>query len=136
MSEPSNDIVEAEAIEAEARAAAEAVRTRRRVDALLARRAFTPAPIAEPPALLTTSALAKRLGISVATVRRWENPPSICVGDESSRRYDLAEVKAWLATRQPRATTPARKPVDTESVDLDSTTLRMAGLRAVNGGKR
>ena len=96
----------AAAVEAEAQAASDAVRARRRVDALLAERT-TPAvlPVAEPGHLLTALELAKRLGVSVAHVRRLD-PPSVCVGDAKTKRYDLGTVRAFLAEREPKATTP------------------------------
>jgi hypothetical protein len=87
-----------------------------------------PVDVAEPAALLTAARLAKRLSISVATVRRWENPPSVCVGDESSRRFDLDAVRAWLAQRAPKATTPAKREKD---VDVSS----VPGFH-LNGGGR
>ena len=79
----------------------------------------------EPARLLTRAQLAKRLGVSVATVNRLA-PPSVCVGDESSLRYDLDVVREWLAAREPKATTPAAK------TDVDvSGALARSGLRRI-----
>lgn len=89
-------------------------------------REAAPAPVAEQAALLTAGQLAKRLSVSVATIRRLD-PPSVCLGDESTRRYDLAEVRAFLAAREPKATTPAKRERD---VDV-SASLEAAGLRVV-----
>jgi len=89
-----------------------------RVVAALAARA------AEPAALLTRAQLARRLGVSVVHVTRLDLP-SVCLGDESTRRYDLAEVRAFLAAREPKATTPAKKA---DAIDVSSATAR-AGLR-------
>ena len=74
-----------DAIEAEAAAAAEAVRARRRVDLLLARDKIREAGAlpAVCAALLDRSALARALGISVAGVDRRcrEGLPSVLVGE-------------------------------------------------------
>lgn len=88
------------------------------------REASPPAHAAEPIALLTASVLAKRLGVSVAHIRRLD-PPAVIVGDASSKRYDLEVVRAFLAEREPKATTPARRERD---VDVSSTIAR-AGIR-------
>ena len=90
-----------------------------------------PPPSVEPTALLTAAQLAKRLGISTATVRRLE-PPAVIVGDAASKRYDLAEVRAFLAAREPKATTPAKREAD---VDV-SGALAAAGIRHSAGGGR
>ena len=122
----------AAAIEVEAEAAAAAVRARRHVDALLAEHERPTAP-AEQPTLLGAAELAKRLGVSVAHVRRLD-PPHVVVGDESTRRYDLDTVRGWLFEREPKATTPARKTT-TDAVDVGAI-LSRGGLRAVAGSSR
>jgi phage terminase Nu1 subunit (DNA packaging protein) len=50
---------------------------------------------------LTRQQLCAELTVSESTVRRWEQDglPYIPVG-KKSKRYDLAEVKAWLRTNQ------------------------------------
>lgn len=94
-------------------------------------REAAPPPSVEPTALLTAGQLAKRLGISVATVRRLE-PPAVVVGDASTKRYDLAEVRAFLAAREPKATTPTRREPE---IDV-SGALAAAGIRRAAGGGR
>jgi hypothetical protein len=86
-------------------------------------REATPA-VKPDPSLLSAGQLAKRLGVSVATVRRLD-PPHAVVG--VSRRYDLDIVKAWLAEREPKATTPITK-TKTDDVDV-SGAIERAGMR-------
>lgn len=91
------------------------------------------APKREPldPKLLTGAELARVLGISRATLRRLD-PPNVIVGDAGSRRFDLRQVKAWLAERDPKPTTPPRRVPDVEVDDV----LKNAGLRVMNGAGR
>jgi hypothetical protein len=86
--------------------------------------AIAPAAPVEQPKLLARAELARRLGVSIAHVTRLD-PPAVVVGDASTKRYDLDEVRAWLAARKPQATTPVKKPVD---VDV-SGSLAAAGLK-------
>ena len=88
------------------------------------REAAPPAHAEEPATLLTASELAKRLGVSVAHIRRLD-PPAIIVGDASTKRYDLDAVRAFLGERPPKATTPRKK---TEEADV-SGSLARAGFR-------
>ena len=85
------------------------------------------------PALLTRRELATALRVSAATIDRL-GPPDVCVGDAASRRYDLAAVRAFLAEREPKPTTPARRVSAADDVDVSNLTAR-AGLRAVRGGR-
>lgn len=87
---------------------------------------------AQPASLLTAGELAKALGVSVATVRRLD-VPAVIVGDASSKRFDLAAVRAFLARREPKATTPAKRSA-VDDVDVDGA-VRRGGLRAVGGGR-
>jgi len=54
--------------------------------------------------LIGVKDLAKLLGISIITCRRWENngnlPPSIRLGATNHRRWNLAEVQSHLAARR------------------------------------
>lgn len=90
------------------------------------REAAPPVHAEEPTALLTASALAKRLGVSVAHIRRLD-PPAVIVGDASSKRYDLDAVRAFLQAREPKATTPLKK---TEDVDVSGSLARANFRRA------
>lgn len=86
-----------------------------------------PAAPQEPPRLLSKTDLAKRLGISRSTVDRLTReglPVAAHVGD--SRRYDLPECRAWLASRGKRPTRAKIKMSD----DIDvSDIAAAAGLR-------
>jgi hypothetical protein len=88
------------------------------------REAAPPAHPPEPASLLTASDLAKRLGVSVAHVRRLD-PPAVIVGDATTKRFDLDAVRAWLADREPKPTTPAKRE---PTVDVAGSLAR-AGLR-------
>jgi hypothetical protein len=94
--------------------------------AILREAQAVPAAIAEPR-LRTAGETAKLLGVSVVHLRRLD-PPSVCVGDEKTRRYDLDAVRVWLAERAPKATTPAKRDKD---VDVSS----VAGFH-LNGGAK
>lgn len=76
------------------------------------------------PELLTRAELARRLRVSIAHVTRLD-PPGVCVGDTSTKRFDLEAVREWLRTREPKPTTP---PVRKSDVDVTSA-LAAAGLR-------
>lgn len=59
--------------------------------------------------LITTKAVAQRLGVSVATVNRWAiqnvlEPALTLPGDTGARLYRTADVDAYKATRETRAT--------------------------------
>jgi hypothetical protein len=92
-------------------------------------RAELPAAV-EPPRMLTAAELGKRLGISTATIRRLD-PPCVVVGDARSRRFDLDEVRSWLAARTPAPTTPATAARREPDLDVGAS-LRGAGLRVVS----
>ena len=94
----------------------------RAVDRALA--ALTARP-GEPTPFLTAAQLAKRIGVSVAHVRRLD-PPHVIVGDAKTKRYDLDAVRAWLTEREPAPTTPKKTEPD---VDVSGITAA-AGLRA------
>lgn len=81
-----------------------------------------------PLGMLTRRDLARRLGVSQTHVSRLaaEGMPSLVVGDESTRRYDLDAVRAWLAERAPKATTPAKDPVNVDAI------ASRAGLKRVS----
>lgn len=68
-----------------------------------------PAP-AEPPRRLKKSELAQHLGVSTVQVDRLdrEGQPFIRIGD--AKRYDLAEVLAWHASRTSSKPAPAPAP--------------------------
>ena len=92
-------------------------------------RAALPAPNLDSHTLLTSGELAKRLAVCVATIRRLD-PPHTIVGDSSTKRYDIDVVRAWLAQRQPRPTTPATT-TRSKNVDVDDV-LANAGLHRVS----
>ena len=54
-----------------------------------------------PDRLLNEHAVARRLAVSVASVRRWrmlhQGPPFVKIG--ASVRYDAQELSGWLRTR-------------------------------------
>lgn len=109
---------EAEAFEKEAEVAllrAEAVRLRAAEDARRRTLAIAVAP--DVPRLVTASELARRLDVSVATVRRLD-PPHEIVGDKSTRRYDVDTVRAWLRDREPAPTTPKKREAADADVDI------------------
>ena len=81
---------------------------------------------AEHPTLLTRAELAKGLRVSVATVTRLD-PPAVIVGDATTKRYDLAAVRAFLAEREPKPTTPAKRE---PTVDVTSSLSRARLRRA------
>jgi len=86
-------------------------------------------PRAEPAGLLTLSELAARLGVSAAHVRRLD-PPGLVVGDRKSKRFDLDEVRRWLAARDPKPTTPIKKAGYAKADDVDvSSVLAIANVR-------
>jgi hypothetical protein len=122
--------LEAEAYDHEAKAAtlrAEAVRAR----AVEQQHQCAPSIVKVEPMLLSPRDLARRLGVSVAHVRRLD-PPGVVVGDKSTKRYDLDEVRAWLRDREPRATTPVKKASAANDDDLDvSSAMTAAGLHRV-----
>lgn len=62
--------------------------------------------------LLSAAALAARLDVSIATVRRLDaaGQPRVMVGD--SARYDLAEVLAWHRSRDATPKPPTQKTGD------------------------
>jgi hypothetical protein len=123
--------LEAEAFECEAKAAtlrAEATRLR---DAEQRVQQRAPSVVIAEPRLLSASDLARRLGVSVAHVRRLD-PPGVIVGDKSTKRYDLAAVRAWLQEREPTPTTPAKK-IATHDNDVDVIdSLAKVGITKVN----
>ncbi len=123
--------LEAEAFECEAKAAtlrAEATRLR---DAEQRIQQRATAVEKHEPRLLSASDLARRLSVSVAHVRRLD-PPGVIVGDKSTKRYDLEEVRAWLQDREPTPTTPAKRipPPDNDVDVIDS--LAKVGITKVN----
>ena len=125
----------AAAIESEAAAAAEAVRARRRVDLLIARVDQTRTAAAEPLAtpLLSRAQLGRALATSVATIDRDTRVgmPCVLVGDR--RRYDLAEVRGWLASH-PKGARRRFHEAASDPIDV-SQLARAAGLRSVAGGQ-
>jgi hypothetical protein len=116
----------AQAIEAEAIAAAEAVRTRRRVDALLA--AQEPAAQREQRTTdLTTSECAALLGCAPVTLYpRSGIAPTRFVG--ASPRWDLDDARAKLEARGRKPTTPKKSTRVDRDVEVDDVVGR-AGLR-------
>jgi hypothetical protein len=109
-----------------------------RVQRALAARVDAPTAPASTPALLTTTQLAEHLGCSKAHVRRLdgEGLPSIVIGDVTSRRYDVSAVTAWLAARQPKATTPAPKATPANDADEDDVDGLLARATARRRGAR
>lgn len=93
----------------------------------------TPSPPAAP-SLVTKQELARTLSVSVTTIDRLvhDGMPHEAVG--SVRRFDLDACRTWLKTRGKKATTPAAKPPEEDSIDI-SRAVRRAGLRAVGGRK-
>jgi hypothetical protein len=89
-----------------------------------------PVAPAEPVGLVAKASAAKALGCSIATLDRLcaEGAPVHHVG--ASRRFDVAELRAWLDARGRKAT--KAKPSD--RVDVDRVLTR-AGLHAVGGGR-
>jgi excisionase family DNA binding protein len=89
----------------------------------------TPTPTPEPEGLLAKPRAAKALGVSVSTLDRLvkEGAPAHHVG--ARRRFDIAELRAWLASRGRKPTTP--KPSDRVDVSdvLVRSGLRIAGSR-------
>jgi excisionase family DNA binding protein len=95
----------------------------------------TPAPTPTPSAahaLITKKELANTLRVSVTKIDRLvhDGLPHETVG--SVRRFDLDACRAWLNMRGKKATTPAAKPPEEDSIDI-SRAVRRAGLRAVGG---
>jgi hypothetical protein len=89
-------------------------------------------PQAEP-ALFTKAQIARAIGVSVATIDRFdrEGAPHERVG--VSKRYDLARYREWLAGRGSVSTT--KTPRASNVIDLEAERLlERAGLRA--GGAR
>ncbi len=126
---PTSAELEALAFEHEAQAAtlrAEAVRTR--AAEVQQQQRERPSIVKVEPTLLSPRDLARRLGVSVAHIRRLD-PPGVVLGDKSTKRYDLDEVRAWLRDREPKATT-AKKKNTSGDADLDvSDVLSAAGLK-------
>ena len=127
-----------EAIENEARAAAEGVRAKRRTELLLAMiavevRAGVPTELKH----VTVAAYAASRSISKATVLRYidEGLPVIPVG--STVRVDPTAADEWRRARGRKPTTPESKKsrvVSESDVDV-SCALAAGGLRAINGGR-
>lgn len=120
----------AEALELEAEALMRRAAAARAQDLEAQRARMHAMPPHEDPGLLTLAQLAKRLNVSEAHVRRLD-PPSVIVGDKKTKRYDLDAVRRWLATREPKATTPIKKRsamVLADDIDVSSV-LTNAGLR-------
>lgn len=64
------------------------------------------------PALLTADELAAHLRVHVETVRRWRREGRIpSLGSGKSQRYELAAVKAALASPVPGASTDTAQAV-------------------------
>ena len=93
----------------------------------------TPGP-PTTPSLLTKQELAKTLSVSVTKVDRLvrDGLPHESVG--SVRRFDLDACRTWLNTRGKKATTPAAKSPEEDSIDI-SRVIRRGGLRSVGGRK-
>jgi len=109
----------------------EAVLTRALVAAVERHHELTRA-VRRESGLLTRQGLATRLAVSVAHIGRLESEglPALVVGDTSSKRFDLDEVRAWLKARTPRATTPTKK----DNVDV-SDALTAAGMKTASGAQ-
>ena len=133
-----DDLAAAECLR-RAQAEAEILRLRAKAKRL---RAQAAAPSREEPTtMLTKREIARRLKISEATFTRLD-PPGLVVGHERSKRYDLAQVRAWLEEREPKATTPREprgsattKASKNDGGELDATALEGAGLRVVGDGR-
>lgn len=118
------------AIEAEAHAAAESVRARRRVDLLLSLRSSPPAV---PDGPLDETAAAAAVGASKVTFKRAKVEPDFFVGTRPRWR-DAESVREKFAARGKKATTPEAGASPERAVDVDGD-LGRAGLRVVGGGR-
>lgn len=98
---------------------------RKAVAAELDARGFTSASPAQPSSLLARSALAMQLSCSIATIDRMvrDGCPFVIVG--RTKRFDMARVQAWLATRTIAPAAVAPKPTPVAS---------LAGVRRLSRG--
>lgn len=93
--------------------------------------ASAPAPA---PSLLSAAELARRVGVSPATIKRLAKEPGAPIRFAGcAMRFDLSEFQAWLATRGRRPTV-ARRAESDDNIDVTAVA-RRAGLRALGGGK-
>jgi hypothetical protein len=124
-----------EAIEDEARAAAESVRTKRRTELLLAMLAVA-AKSAEPANDLDLAAAAKVVGATQTTFKRAKVEADYFVGTRPRWR-NAESVREKFAARGKAPTTPEPRaaPPSTDDVDV-SALLDRGGLRVVGGKRR
>jgi len=99
------------------------------------RAAFAPSSTtddADPIVLVSKSELARRLGVSPATIDRHDRAgaPFEIVG--SRKRYSVIARRAWLAKRGRFTTASAPKRDDIDVTDI----LAHSGLTVVTGGRR
>jgi len=92
-----------------------------------------------PTGLLTKRQIAGAIGVSVATIDRFdrEGAPFERVG--ASKRYDLEIYRAWVAARGAKPTTPEVTTARTSTARPDADTERLleaGGLRLVGGTRR
>lgn len=125
------------AIEEEAKAASEAVRTKRRTDLVMAAMAVV-VKASIPPEVrqLTRAEYARRCNVSDATVSRWlaDGMPSIPVG--TTVRIDPIAADEWRRARGRKPTTPVPRDRLTSEDEIDvSSALSGAGLRVIGGGR-